>query len=179
MTIGQGKFGPVDLIIYDGKLRALKKIKKESIDQPKRIEHVKQEKKILTLLQSQAKPEASFIVKLIETFTDAINVCFVFEYLPGQDLFWVLSNEHNLNLKEQGRKPWVTFYAAELIVVLDWLHKQNIVYRDLKPENVMIDEEGHVKLIDFGFAKKLSAPSGRTFTNCGTIGYVAPEVIKG
>lgn len=59
-----------------------------------------------------------FIVKLYDTFTDSQSVCFVFEYLQGQDLFWVLQNEHNLKLIEGGRKSWVTFYTAELLTVL-------------------------------------------------------------
>lgn len=93
VTIGKGKFGPVDLIIYKSNLFALKKIQKKSIDQPKRIEHVKQEKAILQMLNESKAPEADFIVKLEQTFTDHEFVCFVFEYLPGQDLFWVLVNE--------------------------------------------------------------------------------------
>ena len=70
------------------------------------------------------------------------------------------------------------FYAAEIIVALELLHKQNIIYRDLKPENVMIDKEGHIKLIDFGFAKKLHQSNKfRTYTNCGTLGYTSPELL--
>lgn len=59
------------------------------------------------------------------------------------------------------------------------MHSQNIVYRDLKPDNVMIDNDGHVKLIDFGFSKKLTSKDAKTYTNCGTIGYGAPEVVGG
>lgn len=67
-----------------------------------------------------ANPVSSFIVKLYETFTDENDICFVFEYLAGQDLFWLLSNEHNLCLgkPEAARKDWVTFYCAEIIVTL-------------------------------------------------------------
>ena len=61
---------------------------------------------------------------------------------------------------------------------METLYGKNIVYRDLKPENVMLDDEGHIKLIDFGFAKKLSSKNGyRTTTNCGTVGYTAPELL--
>ena len=70
------------------------------------------------------------------------------------------------------------FYSSELLIALITIHSQNVLYRDLKPENVMIDSEGHIKLIDFGFSKILK-DSERTYTNCGTLGYTAPEIIKG
>ena len=63
-------------------------------------------------------------------------------------------------------------------MAIDILHKHHVIYRDLKPENIVIDKDGHIKLIDFGFAKKLSEITKfRTSTNCGTIGYTAPEVL--
>ena len=87
------------------------------------------------------------------------------------------------------------FYAAEMVLVLGFLHDaQNIVYRDIKPENILIDAEGHIKLVDFGFAKKalksyvsrasfawvasLNSFAERTYTLCGTPEYLAPEVIR-
>jgi len=94
-------------------------------------------------------------MRLQETFVDEENINFVFEYLPGHDLFWVLSNENNLNLgsKEHQRRDWVFFYTSEILLALEQLHSKQIIYRDMKPDNVMLDYEGHVKLIDFGFAK--------------------------
>ena len=63
---------------------------------------------------------------------------------------------------------------------METLHSRHIIYRDMKPDNVMIDYDGHVKLIDFGFAKRLSERNNyRTKTNCGTIGYTAPEILLG
>ncbi len=74
----------------------------------------------------------------------------------------------------------MTFYAAEILIALQVLQQKSIIYRDLKPDNVMIDSNGHIKLIDFGFAKILEQKNDmRTYTNCGTIGYTAPEVIAG
>jgi len=134
------------------------------------------------LRQEHKAEPINFIVHLEATFSTIDSVNFVFEYLPGQDLFWVIQNEMNLFLGKKktngGPRDWVKFYAAEIITVLDILHSRNIIYRDLKPENVMIDKDGHIKLIDFGFSKKLT-PSNkfRTYTNCGTVGYTAPEVL--
>ena len=69
------------------------------------------------------------------------------------------------------------FYACEIVLSIKYLHDINIVYRDLKPENLLIDKQGHIKLTDFGFAKKLIGD--RTYTLCGTPEYLAPEIIKG
>jgi hypothetical protein len=90
VNIGKGKFGPVDLIIVSNELRALKRIAKLSLDNKKRTEHVQQEKNLLQLFAQDSHPAAKFIVTLYETFSDQNYVCFVFEYLNGQDLFWVL-----------------------------------------------------------------------------------------
>ena len=77
------------------------------------------------------------------------------------------------------RKQWSTFYACEILSTLKDLHLRGVIYRDLKPENVMIDADGHVKIIDFGFARLLHQPGQKAYTNCGTMGYTAPEVIQG
>ena len=93
-----------------------------------------------------------------------------------------MQNEMNLKLCRNSDKEWVCFYAAEILVALEILHENKIIYRDLKPENVVIDGQGHIKLIDFGFAKRLHSSTNakhhyRAYTNCGTVGYTAPEVL--
>eukprot|EP00826_Nyctotherus_ovalis_P040268 TRINITY_DN394_c0_g1_i34.p1 TRINITY_DN394_c0_g1~~TRINITY_DN394_c0_g1_i34.p1 ORF type:complete len:266 (-),score=75.37 TRINITY_DN394_c0_g1_i34:95-892(-) len=95
----------------------------------------------------------------------------VFEYAPGGELFQHLKNTEYFS-EERAR-----FYAAEILLALEFLHSKNVVYRDLKPENVMLDSEGHVKLTDFGLAKELTEGNGLTNTFCGTDEYLAPEII--
>lgn len=73
-------------------------------------------------------------------------------------------------------RPQVQFYGYEILNALEFLHSQNIVYRDLKPENVMLTDQGQVKMVDFGFAKIIKE---FTYTNCGTLAYIAPEVLTG
>ena len=72
------------------------------------------------------------------------------------------------------------FYLAEVLVAIQQLHERNIIYRDLKPENILLDKHGHIKLIDFGFAKQVNnLKSHKARTNCGTPAYAAPEVVIG
>ena len=94
------------------------------------------------------------------------------DYFPGGEL--IRHIRKSVFMSEEDTR----FYLAEIILAVELLHSRGIIYRDLKPENILIDEEGHVKLIDFGFAKKLSnIKNGRAYTNCGTPGYCAPEVM--
>lgn len=95
------------------------------------------------------------------------------EFLPGGELYKLMRNM-GMELNEEVAR----FYLAEVLLGLEKLHQMNIMYRDLKPENVLIDKQGHIKLIDFGFSKQLrNIWNDRTFTNCGTPGYCAPEVM--
>lgn len=91
-----------------------------------------------------------------------------FEFVQGGEIFRLLRNE--------GAFPndVALFYATEIVLALEYLHSKNIAYRDLKPENLLIAKDGHLKITDFGFAKKIV---DRSFTLCGTPEYLAPEII--
>jgi len=95
----------------------------------------------------------------------------LFDYISGGELF--------SRLRKEGRFSYdvTLFYSSEIFLSIQYLHKLNIAYRDLKPENLLIDKDGHIKLTDFGFAKTIE--NDRTFTLCGTPEYLAPEIIKG
>jgi cGMP-dependent protein kinase len=111
-----------------------------------------------------------FIVSLVKTFKDEKRFYFLMEFVKGMDLFDAL-RKIGLLSDDDSR-----FYVAALMLMMEHLHERNIIYRDLKPENVMVDEEGYPKLIDFGTAKIVA---NRTYTVIGTPHYMAPEVILG
>jgi len=98
---------------------------------------------------------------------------FVIDFLNGGELFYHLRREQRFS--EERAK----FYAAEILLALECLHKNNIIYRDLKPENVLLDSKGHIKLTDFGLSKIKEKNDELTFTFCGTPEYLAPEIIIG
>ena len=104
-------------------------------------------------------------MKLVKTFKDANRLYFLMEYVDGMDLFDVMRVLKIL------READARFYISCLVTILEYLHARNIIYRDLKPENVMVDDEGYPKLIDFGTARILK---GRTYTFVGTPHYMAP-----
>ena len=95
------------------------------------------------------------------------------DFLNGGELFY--------HLRREGRfsEARTRFYAAEILLALECLHGNGIIYRDLKPENVLLDKEGHVKLTDFGLSKLGVVGNRNTYTFCGTPEYLAPEIVKG
>lgn len=165
-TLGTGTFGRVRLVVYNFKKSlyfALKILKKSEIIKLKQVEHIKAEKRILS---SIAHP---FIVNLYAAFQDDKRVYMLMEYVIGGELF--------SQLRKVGRfsNETARFYASEIVLALEYLHSKDIVYRDLKPENLLIDKDGHIKITDFGFAKHVE---DRTWTLCGTPEYLAPEIIQ-
>jgi len=166
-TLGTGSFGRVRLVKYlpqkEGNNNyALKILKKSEVIYLKQVEHVKTEKKILEEISHP------FIVNLMGAFQDDKNLYLMMEYIIGGEFF--------SHLRKAGRFPNDTarFYAAEITLVFEHLHSLMILYRDLKPENLLLDKNGHCKVTDFGFAKKVEY---RTWTLCGTPEYLAPEII--
>jgi len=112
-----------------------------------------------------------FCIRLFATFKDKNRLMFLLEPALGGELFSVLRSR-TLFDEDTSR-----FFAASVILAFEFLHAKNIIYRDLKPENLLLDKDGYLKVTDFGFAKELT--SGRTWTLCGTPDYLAPEIVAG
>lgn len=133
----------------------------------KQVDHLMNEKETLELLGGQP-----YFPRLLATFLTASSACFALEYVEGVSLFQYQRAELCLPIQT------VQYCAASALLMLENLHRQEVVYRDLKPENVVVGRStGKLTLIDFGFAKQISG-QGRTFTKCGTPGYSAPEVLQ-
>lgn len=166
-TVGTGTFGRVRVVKIKGNKDrspfAFKMLKKSEIIRLKQLEHVKAEKDILAMI------EHNFIVNMLYCFQDDKRIFMLLEYVNGGELFSYL--------RKEGRLPndHARFYAAEIVLAFEYLHNKLIVYRDLKPENLLIDFAGHLKVTDFGFAKVVE---DRTWTLCGTPEYLAPEIIQ-
>ena len=132
----------------------------------KQVEHVRNERNVLAAVAGHP-----FITTMVASFQDTNTLYMVLEYCPGGEVFSYLRRARRFN------EPTSQFYAAEIVLILEFLHdKQGVAYRDLKPENILIDADGHLKLVDFGFAKKVG--TRETYTLCGTPEYLAPEVIR-
>eukprot|EP01119_Soliformovum_irregulare_P023851 TRINITY_DN841_c1_g1_i3.p1 TRINITY_DN841_c1_g1~~TRINITY_DN841_c1_g1_i3.p1 ORF type:complete len:331 (-),score=86.97 TRINITY_DN841_c1_g1_i3:392-1384(-) len=165
-TLGTGTFGRVHLTRHKSDHNtyyALKILKKSEVVRLKQVEHVNSERVILYQMKNP------FVVTLYQTFQTNGTISMLLDYICGGELF--------SHLRRAGRFTTEVsrFYAAEIVAALEYLHSLDIVYRDLKPENILLDSTGHVKVTDFGFAKKIV---DRTWTLCGTPEYLAPEIIQ-
>eukprot|EP00920_Eleutheroschizon_duboscqi_P010321 GHVT01023968.1.p1 GENE.GHVT01023968.1~~GHVT01023968.1.p1 ORF type:complete len:388 (-),score=80.90 GHVT01023968.1:178-1248(-) len=167
-VIGKGAYGKVLLVRFkrDGQLLAMKMLRKDAIVLKNQVEHTKAERHVL---ESIAHP---FVVQLHYAFQTPKKLYLVLEYCPGGELFFHLSRAGRFS-EERCR-----FYSAELILALEHLHEHHIVYRDLKPENVLLDEEGHIRLTDFGLSKEGIHDNRSASSLCGTPEYLAPEIIN-
>ena len=163
-TLGTGSFGRVKIAKHKktGEFVAMKIMKKMEILKSKQIDHISNEIKILSMI------DHPFVIKF-EGFTqDDRNLYLALELINGGELFTYLRGIGRFPV-DQARA-----YIAQIICIFEYLHNKDIVYRDLKPENVLINKDGYLKLTDFGFAKIIE---GRTYTLCGTPEYLAPEII--
>ncbi|KAL4492961.1 hypothetical protein ABPG72_020740 [Tetrahymena utriculariae] len=167
--IGKGSFGEVYLVEKKGSqmLYAMKVLHKSKIIRHNLTKYAMTERNVMSLTNHP------FIVKLNYAFQTSDKLFLIMDYCPGGDL-----GEH-LQKEKKFSEELVKIYLAETILALEDLHKRDVIFRDLKPDNIVLDYEGHVKLTDFGLSKEgvLDHSSGaRSF--CGSVAYLAPEMLK-
>ncbi|KAJ3184872.1 Serine/threonine kinase [Gaertneriomyces sp. JEL0708] len=169
-VIGRGAFGKVLLAKENvtGQLYAIKALKKEFIIQNDDVKSTKLEKRIFQAASAAHHP---FLVNLHSCFQSPERVYFVMEYVSGGDLM------AHIQEKKRFSQVRAKFYACEVLLALEYFHRNNIIYRDLKLDNVLLTPTGHIKLADYGICKE-NMPYGQTTrTFCGTPDYMAPEVL--
>ena len=164
--LGSGNFGSVNLVrnkknkfMYAIKALNLEQVKLENLE-----ECVEVERDVLL------KIDHPFIMKMVKYLKNDMYIFFINEYIKGKELWEVIRDIGLLN-KEQTQ-----YYGGSILLAIDYLHKQKIIYRDIKPENVMVSIKGYIKIIDFGTVKEIK---DRTSTIIGTSHYMAPEITKG
>lgn len=168
-VLGKGSYGKVMLVKKAGAgetVFAMKMLRKEHIVKRNQVEHTKSERNVL---EATSHP---FIVNLHYAFQTPKKLYVVLEYCAGGELFFHLSQAGRFS---QGR---CRFYACEICLGIDYLHSLNIIYRDLKPENLLLDAQGHAKITDFGLSKEGIEDNISAKTVCGTPEYLAPEILR-
>lgn len=166
-VLGAGSFGAVYLVRHLGvqKVFAVKQLAKSHIVRTGQLEHLVAERDVLS------KMDSSWFPRMYGTFHDNLNAYLILEFVAGGEFYNIL--------RDKGRfsDEHTKFYAACVVQGLGYLHSIGFVYRDLKPENLLLDHLGYLKITDMGFAKLLK-PGERTYTLCGTPEYLAPEIIS-
>ncbi|XP_061881137.1 serine/threonine-protein kinase N2-like isoform X3 [Entelurus aequoreus] len=168
-VLGRGHFGKVLLAESrrTGGLYAVKALKKSDVVTRDEVDSLMSEKRIFQMITACDHP---FLVHLHACFQTSEHVCFVMDYLPGGDL---MIHIHNQAFSQEQTR----FYSACVLLALDFLHGNRIIYRDLKLDNLLMDADGFVKMTDFGLCKEGMSHGDRTSTFCGTPEFLAPEVL--
>uniref|UniRef100_A0A0N5AVM8 Ribosomal protein S6 kinase n=1 Tax=Syphacia muris TaxID=451379 RepID=A0A0N5AVM8_9BILA len=173
-VLGKGAYGKVYMVRKiggrdHGRIYAMKVLKKVRVmTKSKTLEHTLAERQVLERLKG-----LPFLVNLVYAFQSDAKLHIVMEYVSGGELFTHLCNRGCFETRT------AQFLIAELVAAVDSVHKRNVVYRDLKLENILLDNDGHIKLTDFGLSKELSKDElHRANSYCGTVEYMAPEVIE-
>ena len=166
--IGKGSTSNIYLANYNGQKVALKILDKSYIYQNDLIDKILLEKNILSSFQDE-----KFLCHMKFYFTTKTKIIFVLPFYPGGDLFSFLKNHGPFD------EATTVFYITQIAHIISFLHSKNILYRDVKPENFLIDEKGYLVLIDFGSCKITEEKSELHSSFCGSIDYVSPEMISG
>jgi len=144
-VIGKGAFGEVRLVqkVDTGHIYAMKVLRKSDMVEKEQIAHVRAERDILVEADHQ------WVVKMFFSFQDPVNLYLVMEFLPGGDLMTLLMKEDTLS------EEVAQFYIAETVLAVDYIHSLGFIHRDIKPDNLLLDSRGHIKLSDFGLCTGL------------------------
>ena len=173
-VLGRGGFGKVQAVQRrsDDQYFAMKSITKQSLLRrtTQSIYMTWLERKVLSSFHTTLHP---FLLHCNHAFQDGHTLYMVMPLMLGGDLRWYI--KHNGPVKETDAR----FYACEILLALQHMHSLHLVYRDLKPDNVLLDSDGHIRLSDFGLCGRIRSGDGKTSGFCGTNGYIAPEVREG
>ncbi|CAD8197720.1 unnamed protein product [Paramecium pentaurelia] len=165
--LGRGSFGEVYLVQKQQNLYAMKVLRKSLIFKQNICRYAITERNVLSV---SSHP---FIVKLRYAFQTQDKLFMILDYCPGGDLGQILTKQKRLS------EDLVKLYMCEIILALEDLHKRDIIFRDLKPDNIVLDSEGHALLTDFGLSKEGILDANRGAQSfCGSVAYLAPEMLK-